>query len=127
MGAYSYEIGSSLAGMVNVENLSTPLPAPKSMEFYQPYTQYIPAGDGTVFGAGWAVTEWHWGYVTKAQYEQLKTFCSGASSEVYIKTRKNDGTYATYKAVMVWPQTHNIQGDIYLEFTLKFQRLEAQE
>lgn len=104
MPIYSYEIGASYVGMTNLESLTTPLPAPKST--FRPYSQYIRLGDGTVRGSGWAEATWRWGFLTRAQRNQLRTFCTGASANVYIKTRKNDSSdaYQVYMAIMIWPE-----------------------
>ena len=121
---YDYEIGSTYGGMTNVEELTTPLPAPKST--FRPYSQLIRLGNGTARGGGWAVATWRFGFLSQAQRDQLRTFCTGASSSVYIKTRKNDSTdaYQVYTAVMIWPEEEEKQAGRRLDFVIQFVNLQ---
>ena len=115
---YEYEIGSTYGGMANLGELSTPVPAPART--FKPYSVRKPLGDGTVRGLGFAQATWRWGYLTQDQRDQLRTFCSGASAGVYIKTRKNDGTYQVYSAVMVWPDEEEFKNGKVLDFSIQF-------
>ena len=98
-GAQSY----TGANMVNLESLATPLDPPRSL--FVDYSRVIPLGDGTLRGAGWPTGEWRWGFMSQAQRNQLRTFCTGASAAVYIRTRENDTSdaYQYYTATMIWP------------------------
>ena len=98
-GAQSY----TGANLVNLESLGTPLDAPKST--FVDFSQVIQLGDGTIRGAGWPTSEWHWDFMSQAQRNQLRTFCTGASAAVYIRSRENDDSdaYQYYTATMVWP------------------------
>jgi hypothetical protein len=116
---YEYKIGTTYEGMVNVEELTVPVFAPKHdpIKFTSPVT----LGDGQVRGLGWLTTRWHWDFITQAQYTQLKSFCTGLSASVFINTRDNTGAYKTYTAIMVWPaeepeRTNNKVLDFNLEF-----------
>ena len=107
MPEYSYEIGVTQAGMVNLESLTVPVRPPRFS--FAPYSKPIPLGDGSVRGAGWPKAEWRWDTITAAERDQLRVYCPGASAVVYIKTRVNANNgaqvdqYKTFKAVMVWP------------------------
>ncbi len=123
MAQYNYEIGST-SSLTNVESLTVPVPPPKSI--YKPYSQMIGLGDGTVRGAGWPTAEWRWGYLTQAQRDQLRTFCTGASSNVYIRTRIMDtaDSYAYFQAVMVWPiESEERDASRRIDFAITFQKL----
>jgi hypothetical protein len=91
------------ANTINLESLATPLDAPRSN--FVDYSRVILLGDGTLRGAGWATGEWRWGYMSQAQRNQLRTFCTGASAAVYVRTRENDTSdaYQYYTATMIWP------------------------
>lgn len=128
MALYEYKIATEAAGvggLTNVESLATPVPAPKST--FEEYLEQVQLGDGTVRGAGWMTATWHWDVLSQAQRNQLRTYCTGASEVVYIRTRKNDSSdaYANYKAVMIWPSEEKTAGRR-LDFTLRFQALELQ-
>jgi len=126
MALYSYELGTTYAGMTNVEELATPLPPPRST--FKLYSQTVNLGDGTVRGAGRAATEWRFGYLTLAQRNQLRQFCPGASANnIYIKTRTNDSAdlYKVYTATMVWPQSEERDtGGRRLDFVVEFVNLQ---
>lgn len=117
-------IGTTLGGMTALSALTTPVPDPKTT--YKPWSKPVTLGNGLVFGGGWKTITWYWKLLTPAQIEQLRSFCSGQSAEVYIAARQNVGdTWLAYKAVMVWPEEER---DFLrrMDITVTFQRLEAQ-
>lgn len=119
--AHNYEIGTTYVGMENLGDLTVPVPAPKG-DFVD-YSRRVDLGDGTVRGLGFAVGYWRWNNgLTRAQRDQLKAFCSGASASVYIRTRKNDSedAYSYYTAVMVWPQEEDREWGWRKDFTIEF-------
>ena len=120
MPLYSYQIGTTYGGLTNVESLATPLNAPKST--FTEYSQNIALGSGAVRGGGWAVATWNWGFLTQAQRNQLRTFCTGKSASIFIQTRKNDTSdaYQVYTAVMVWPDEEDKDHGIRLNFQVVF-------
>jgi hypothetical protein len=120
MAIYSYEIGTTYGGMANLEDLTTPIPPPKSS--FRPYSQYLSLGSGAVRGSGWPVAEWRWGYLSQAQRNQLRTFCTGASADIYVKTRKNDTSdaYQVYTAKMIWPEEEEKAHGKRLDFAIQF-------
>ena len=120
MPIYSYQIGTTYGNLTNLESLTTPVDAPKST--FVPYSQYIQLGDGTVRGSGWATAEWRWGYMSQAQRNQLRTYCTGASASVYINTRKNDTSdaYQVYTATMIWPQEEEKELGKRIDLVIRF-------
>lgn len=111
--------------LVNLESLTTAvLPPPKSA--FAEHSQVLTLGDGTVRGLGWATGEWRWGFLSRAQRDKLRTFCTGASATVYIRTRKNDtaDAYDYYSTVMVWPTgQEDKQAGKRLDFVAQFQNV----
>ena len=120
-----YQIGTTYGGLANLEALTTPVIPPRST--FVPYSASIELGDGTVRGGGWAVATWTWDFLTRAQRDQLRTFCTGKSAAVYIKTRKTDtvDAYQVYTAVMVWPENEERSHGYRLDFTLEFRKCVA--
>jgi hypothetical protein len=123
-GYSEYMIGTSLVGMTALRSLTRLVPAPKST--FHPWSKPVQLGDGTIRGLGWKATTWYWKIIRPEEIEQLRTFCPGASAEVYIATRQNVGdTFKPYKAVLVWPEEdRDFLRRVDLE--IKFQRLEDQ-
>ncbi|HEY4693023.1 MAG TPA: hypothetical protein VIH16_06265 [Bellilinea sp.] len=122
MARYSFEIGATQGGMVNLESLATPI-IPPDWKFAE-YSDEIPLPNGKVRGVGYPLATWHWGYLEKAERTALRTFCTGKSAEVYIKTLVNDSlAYKTFRAVMVWPAGEDPTCDIYPDFTIEFRHL----
>lgn len=104
MSIYNYEIAASgSAATQNIEALTVPVPPPKSD--FQPYADLIDLGDASVRGVGYARAEWRWGFLTRAQRDQLRTFCTGASAAVKIRTKIMDSadSYSYFTGVMIWP------------------------
>ncbi len=89
--------------LVNVESLATPLPAPKAP--FEPYMVAYETGDAGKRGYGQPTCTWHFGFLTNAQRDMLRTYCPGASATIYIRTMTNESSdaYQTYTAKMLWP------------------------
>lgn len=121
MPLYEYEIGSTPASMTNVESLTTPLAAPR--HGFVEFSQDVELASGLVRGAGWPVATWSWDILTSAEWEQLKTFCTGKSADVGIKTRKDDGTYESYYATMVRPGSVRKDSGRVLDVVIEFRDL----
>ena len=135
MAAYSYAIATEaggVGGLTNVEELSTGFPPPEGGVLQYPEV-YID-GDGQRQYDGFPSVTWRWtGGLTQAQYNTLRGYCAAgsASKTVYITTKKDDGTYANYKAILHWPDEPDRfkvsgGGGFYAGFELLFTRLEAQ-
>jgi hypothetical protein len=122
MTLYSYQIGTTYGGLTNVESLSTPVQPPRSTP--PDYSQPIPLASGGVRGAGWLRCTWSWDILSQAEYNKLRTFCTGKSASVYINTRKDAGTYQVYTATLVWPEQPRRDSGRVLGLVLEFQDLE---
>lgn len=96
-----FEIGTTLVGMTNIEALTTPLPTPKSS--YLPYARTANKGNGGTRGVGSPVAQWNFALLSVEQYNQLKTFCPGASADVYVRTKLDDDTYEDFQGKIIWP------------------------
>lgn len=125
MTEYSYEIGST-SSTTNVESLTIPVNPPRGT--FVEYTREYDKADGQVGGDGYPAAVWHFDILTQAQVTQLRTFCSGKSALVYIKTRRYDGTFVKYSAIMIWPSDQmkkRVAGGKYLDLEIEFRQLEA--
>ena len=123
--AHDYEIGATGPGLTNLAALTPPVPEPKSN--FQDSSRYVTLGDGSVRGLGWLAAEWRWTFLTRAQRDELKTFCAGASADVFIRTRTNDtiDTYGEYSAKMIWPQNEEKSYSKRMDFVIRFVDLEV--
>jgi hypothetical protein len=82
--------------------------------------------DGHVAGQGYPACVWSFGVLTQAMVDQLRALCPGFSADVYIRTRRNDGIYEDYAAIMVWPLNESDSrnpGRRYLGLAFEFRRL----
>ncbi len=104
-----FEIGTT-SSTTDLASLTTPLTAPRAP--FKSSARVRQAVDGTSIGQGLPVCVWTFSRLTPAQREQLRSFCSGASAVVYIKTRTNEAdvphsvaadSFQKFKAVMHWP------------------------
>lgn len=122
MALYSYEIGATLS-TTSLEALATPVTYPRSS--YLGFSRYIDLGDGTRKGVGWKMARWHWDVISRAERDMLRTFCTGASAEVYINTRKNDTSdvYDKFSCVMIWPEEEEKDANRRRDFTIEFRNL----
>jgi hypothetical protein len=117
MALYSFEIGAT-SSTTNVESLTIPMSAPQST--FEPWSVVQKLADGTERTAGWPVATWHWGFMTRAQWNQLRAYITGKSGTVYIKTMKDDGTYVKYQAIMLLPAIPEQAADRMLDVTIQF-------
>lgn len=67
------------------------------------YSQVIPLGDGTLIEMGWQQAAWHINGLRDEQYTALVAFKTGITTQLYIRTLKNDSkTYANYLVLSHW-------------------------
>jgi hypothetical protein len=132
---YDFKIGSTFAGLAYLEELTVPVMVPNYL--FRAYSQALDLGDGTLRGGGWASVDWIWNansndYILTAQRDQLRTFCPGASAEVYIQTYTNEqdtitpfgsNVAKTFACVMIWPQEERRDAKVRRDFVIKFRRL----
>lgn len=96
--ASNYKIGTTYAGLTSLDQLTTPLVNPRSEGLQT--SDPVDIADGSRRSIGWLRQAWHWGFMSEAQCEALR----GYIGTVYVRTRKNDGNFETYSAVLVWPE-----------------------
>lgn len=128
MPMYSYEIGLTIEEMVNVESLVTGFPAPKS-KFY-PFSSYVTLANKTKRGRGNPIAEWRWGiiknFTSNGMRDSLKTYCTGSSSSVIIRTKTNeslDSQYLYYTCIMNWPEEEPRESFRRIDFVIRFTNL----
>lgn len=99
--ASNFKIGTTSGGITSLDSLSTPIEDPKSS--FMPYARTVNLGSGGQRGTGSPVVVWEFALLELEQRNQLKSFCTGASANVYIRTKLNDDTFAVYQCNMLWP------------------------
>ena len=118
-----FQISTSTSGYTNIKTLA---PTAKEPEWsYKLYTSEELLGDLTVRGMGYPVAEWHFGYLTQADYDAFRAFCAGKSAAVYVVTKTDANTYGTYTANMIWPENVRWQNGKAIDITFKFMKMEA--
>jgi hypothetical protein len=118
---YSFSIGAAYATLKNLGDLG--VPAPKAS--WKPFAALADLSDKMVRGLGAPVVTWEWGYLTQAQRDALRAYCTGASAAIWIRTQTMDsaGAYAYYSGVMIWPEQEDYVATRRLNFTLVFRQL----
>jgi len=111
----------TVTGMGNVEALG--VQPPKST--FRPWVDSVVLGNGLSRALGRPSAVWQWGFMSTANRNSLRAYCTGKSARVYIRTRKNDSSdaYATYSAVMVWPDDEERFANRRLNFSIEFRDL----
>lgn len=120
----AYKIGATSGTMTDLKTLGIPYP---KGEFFN-YADLRQLGDGTVRGVGAPRVVWAWGFLTRTQRDALRTYCTGASSAVYIETRTLDSTDAfdQFSATMIWPnEGEERSAGRRLAFEIEFRNLVA--
>lgn len=118
--ASSYKIGSGTT-TGNFFLLSTVAIEPES-QFKEGATS-VKLADGSTRWLGYPVATWHYGYLTQAQWDALKAYCTEASASVYIATMDNNGDYIVYSAIMNMPDEYTIRATRYMDVTIQFSHL----
>jgi hypothetical protein len=128
---YEYAIGTSVATLVNMEVLAAnTVNVPPRGLAVDPVSVRRVGADGHTYGDGFPQTEWRFDIITGAQLQALLEYLGGGeSATVTIKTRLDDLTYATYRAVMHRPVIRRDMEPDFLgrwkDVTIKFTMLEA--
>ena len=96
-----FEIATTLEELTDLAELTTAIEPPKSS--YLPYARVVNKGNGGTRGIGMPVASWTFGVLSIEQYNQLKSFCPEASAEIYIRTKKDDDSFAEFQGKIIWP------------------------
>lgn len=121
----------AVTGYDNVAGLNTLDPQPRSAGITYGDVRY--AANGSVDRHGYALTAWHYDYMTPAWFAAVKTLLglsdTQKSAEVTIQTLKNDfSTFANYNANAVLPEIgdgYDYQGGKYLNVVWRFIKIEV--
>jgi hypothetical protein len=119
---------SGTAGLATLASLGIPNPHP----VWKPAVSVGKAGDnsGRLLGAPWVT--WQWGFISQAVRDILRTYCVGATAQVYIwtPTTENVSTVPNarqrYLAQLWWPapmKEENPDAGRRLQFELVFKQL----
>ncbi len=95
-----YAIGAS-STVTLLSALTVPVYEPTGR--YLEAAQWLNLANGGQRGQGFPVAVWEFTSINQLMVNQLRTFCAGQSAAVWIVTRRNDGTFAKFSAVMLWP------------------------
>ena len=77
-----FMIGTTLESMVTLASLGIPNPHP----IYGQGVQSIKLGNNSARTIGAPVLIWAWGFITQAQRDTLRTYITGASAALYIRS-----------------------------------------
>jgi len=117
MVIYPYMIGATYESMAYLETLKIVAP----LQAFKPYAIAVERGDGAVLGQGWAQVKWYWSFISEAERDILKGYCTGLSAEVYIRTLDEELDWHTYRTVMIWPvEAEDRQVGASIKFELTF-------
>jgi hypothetical protein len=105
-----------VGGLVTLASLDLPSPL---MDFLEASQEDV-MGDATIEANGWMECEWHYDYLTAAQYTALATYKTSKTTQVYIRTRKTANAYGNFLANMVWPERERWSNNCVLDFNLRF-------
>jgi hypothetical protein len=106
------------------------IPFPKGV--YEPYSQPLDLGDGSLRGGGWPTAEWRWGYLTRAQRQSLRGYLpitvpaiGQPSGLVRLCTSVNEqnDVFVTFKGQMLWPHPEARDYQRRPGFVLRFRAL----
>ena len=119
-------IGSSSGAITALSSLSTPVRDPSTLVFYD-QNKIERTGDGTDIAIGAAYVVMVWPFIYRLQRDMLRTFCTGPSATTYWWLPKNDSnlTWASYKAIMHWPNSETYRSNYLTSFSITLSNLVA--
>lgn len=118
----TFEIGSTLGGMVTLADLNPPVINP--LGEFDEVSDTVVLGNGLVRGLGFPRARWVYGFILSNQFDQLASFVSsGVSGNVFIATRLNDDSYLRYSANMILPISPQNRAGRYIDITFEFTNL----
>jgi len=93
----------------------------------------VKLGDGSEIEMGWMQTEWHINGLRGSQYDAIEAYKTALSTQLYIRTYKNDGkTFANYLALAIFPVKPNrgeptaVEDGAVFDYTIRFIQAEEQ-
>jgi len=110
-----YHIGSVLTDMDTFQQLGIEAPFQGA---YVPFTVLAPAHDALVYGHGFEATALHWGFISQAQRNTLKSYCPGKSAVVFMRVRDDDWQWVYIKAHMIWQEEQPPNNGYILDFSV---------
>jgi hypothetical protein len=91
-------------GLTALTELLTVTGAPPNPAPFTPYQQNVGSDlNGAPIWAGLPSARWEWTALPRTDFETLLNFCPNGSALVFISTRRNDGTFANFLALMKQP------------------------
>jgi len=132
MSLTQYALGSSLGNQANLDTM-VGMHLPRGTFRLYPVT--YTGGDSRTVGDGQPIATWHFDVLTQTELNALRAFLlSGStyllSAPVYITTRMDDGMFATFSAIMHWPDDIDAKrlsasaGGVYQDVEITFTALE---
>ena len=106
------------------------IPWPKGI--YDPYSQPLDLGDGSLRAGGWPTAEWQWKFLGRVDRQSLRTYIpilsnalGRANIQVRFRTRvnENNDAFVTFKGQMIWPRPETLDTQRRVPFVLKFRAL----
>lgn len=120
-----------VAGLVTLASLGIPNPHP----IFKTGVSKIKLGSNAARILGAPTVQWSWGFLQASQRDTLRTYCPGASADVFIHTVTVDkisgvsNAAQTFECQLIWPDPdapENPDAGRRLSFTLLFRQLVLQ-
>jgi hypothetical protein len=135
---YIGDLAGGVNGMVKVSSLGQGVYAPAISEGSftvdpMSYSLTVKLGDGSDIEMGWQQTEWHINGLRAEQYDAIENYKVALSTQLYIRTYKNDGkTFANYLVMAIFPVKPNrgdptaVEDGAVFDYTIRFIQAEEQ-
>jgi len=123
-----FEIGTTSGSKATLASLGVPNPHP----VWKDAQSKAKLGNNAARYLGSPQVEWQWGFLTAAQRDTLRTYCTGASADVFITTPTTNASggisnvAVAYEAQMWWPspeQPEDPMSGRRLNFVIVFKQL----
>jgi len=115
----NYEIGATYETMTDIRAAGIIEP---ECDFFE-YVELVDLANGQNRGIGLPYAEWHFGFMSSDQYENLRDFCAGISAAIYVAMPDSDNTFKRYSGVLKMPQQYTIRNDRRIDITVKITHL----
>jgi hypothetical protein len=91
-------------------------------DFFE-YVESVELANGKTRGFGLPYVEWHFGYMTAAQYDVLRGYCAGSSVDIYIDTPDKNNDFKRFSGKLKLPQMFSVRAGRRLDVPIKITHL----
>lgn len=118
--ASNYMIGTTAGNIAAIDGLFARPQDCEPRGLPMTYSRPVETGAGTRVSLGWLQQVWHFDFVGETYRNSLFSYVG----PVYVRTRKNDGSFGYFTGLLVWPEEEpEHEADRVLDLNIELRQL----